>query len=274
MRSKKFNKDFPTHLYKYYTFNDYFKDILFKNEIYFSTPINFNDPFDRGIDLNFKIKNKNKLKKYLVNLVLQSKESLQGNELETNAEEFIDNNYELFDPNIDENEKNYRLNYISFVKRSGVCCFSEKKKNILMWSHYANKHRGFCVEFNFQKLNDALVSYNRKKNKYVYLQKVIYRKTYPQLSAINEDHMVDSLFIKSSDWKYESEWRAVYSEGNGEKLRLPKDVISAIYLGLELQDKEYTIIKDAMAKNKIIDSIYRAKKVKTKFSLKYERITM
>ncbi|WP_349393654.1 DUF2971 domain-containing protein, partial [Clostridium perfringens] len=33
-----------------------------------------------------------------------------------------------------------------------ICSFSECKDNILMWSHYSNCHKGFCIEYDFSKL--------------------------------------------------------------------------------------------------------------------------
>ena len=31
--------------------------------------------------------------------------------------------------------------------KSGVTCFSEERDNIIMWSHYANSHKGICLGF-------------------------------------------------------------------------------------------------------------------------------
>jgi hypothetical protein len=49
------------------------------------------------------------------------------------------------------NYKNFRneINRITekFLQNSYVTCFSEKKDNFLMWSHYASKHMGISLEF-------------------------------------------------------------------------------------------------------------------------------
>lgn len=37
-----------------------------------------------------------------------------------------------------------------FLKNSYVNCLSETNDNFLMWSHYASKHSGVCLEFNFK----------------------------------------------------------------------------------------------------------------------------
>ena len=34
----------------------------------------------------------------------------------------------------------------------GVICFSGRWDSVLMWSHYANYHKGFCLGFNLEKL--------------------------------------------------------------------------------------------------------------------------
>jgi hypothetical protein len=36
-----------------------------------------------------------------------------------------------------------------------VTCFSEEKDNVLMWSHYAENHSGFCIEYNFKSLGPS-----------------------------------------------------------------------------------------------------------------------
>ena len=54
-------------------------------------------------------------------------------------------------------------NKINLYER-GVCCFSEKKDDILMWSHYADGHKGFCLEFITPKHNrDQEVIYNQER---------------------------------------------------------------------------------------------------------------
>lgn len=42
-----------------------------------------------------------------------------------------------------------------------LACFSETYKSILMWSHYANNYKGFCVEYNFKELglNNAVTRF-------------------------------------------------------------------------------------------------------------------
>src|SRR5260221_11935201 len=39
--------------------------------------------------------------------------------------------------------------YDSFKKSLCVCCFSKNMNEILMWSHYADNHKGVCLEWDF-----------------------------------------------------------------------------------------------------------------------------
>lgn len=39
------------------------------------------------------------------------------------------------------------------MKNTGVLCFSTKRDSVLMWSHYADEHRGFNIKF---KIHDYI----------------------------------------------------------------------------------------------------------------------
>lgn len=45
------------------------------------------------------------------------------------------------------------------MQHQGIACFSAKVDDLLMWSHYADGHRGFCLEFegSYPPLSKALL---------------------------------------------------------------------------------------------------------------------
>lgn len=47
-----------------------------------------------------------------------------------------------------------------FLANSHVTCFSETNDNFLMWSHYASKHSGVCLEFSL--INEGLFPYAKR----------------------------------------------------------------------------------------------------------------
>jgi hypothetical protein len=41
-----------------------------------------------------------------------------------------------------------------FLENSHACCFSESNNDFLMWSHYASKHSGICLEFSIDSSSE------------------------------------------------------------------------------------------------------------------------
>jgi len=114
----------------------------------------------------------------------------------------------------------------------GILSFTEDYNNPLMWSHYADEHKGVVVEFDFNKpfFMDSFRNINGRTSRFgeSYLadffefpEKVNYRRELPsferpELSApesIDEFHWKKFnrtvLFTKANDWIYEKEHRSI-----------------------------------------------------------------
>ena len=147
-----------------------------------------------------------------------------------------------------------------------ITCFSKKSDEILMWSHYANKHTGFCVEYDFSKCTNwaALIT----------LFPVIYSKSRPHFPmsifeqsnnfkdiTVKEDNdsiisLIRLLLIKSDIWSYEEEWRIIGLQNQLiDKHLLELDIVTKIYLGANISEKNEKEIVD-IAKSKGIP-VYR-----------------
>jgi hypothetical protein len=88
--------------------------------------------------------------------------------------------------------------------------------NILMWSHYAENHRGVCLEF------DASVRL------FGSAMAVQYRKDYPSftVNVQNADGVLQTILTKSDVWSYENEFRIVGAiRGNGLPIELDGDYL-------------------------------------------------
>jgi hypothetical protein len=82
----------------------------------------------------------------------------------------------------------------------GVICFSKNWHNPVLWSHYADKHRGICLGF---KIDDALaihIKYDAKR-----LVHDLHGSF--QAGTLDEAIMLRVLQTKFEDWKYEDEVR-------------------------------------------------------------------
>ena len=144
--------------------------------------------------------------------------------------------YEIFQ----EGLKKFRDKDMQYL---GVFSMSQIKDNILMWSHYANQHKGFCIEF--VRLPDNLLG------NIEVTQPVNYHCDYPEVNPLdssgNIDHSIFNkmLFVKAKDWAYEKEWRLTYDEGDREE-PLPAD-ISSIIFGLRMPDEHKNTIRNILA---------------------------
>ncbi|GGQ32381.1 DUF2971 domain-containing protein [Shewanella litoralis] len=86
----------------------------------------------------------------------------------------------------------------------GVLSLTENNSNLLMWSHYARSHKGFCV--GFDKKSDFFNQTRSRKDEFYHLRKVEYCKDRP-ISRLTQLSGVELLLIKSEAWQYEQEWR-------------------------------------------------------------------
>ena len=131
-----------------------------------------------------------------------------------------------------------------------VACFCEEPTNILMWSHYANKHTGFCVEYDFKALFEKFdfdqsfcpVVYSKKRVSVVAPNKI--KKNFYKGYDSNIIYCMDSVFTKSNIWSYEKEWRKVVM--NQKDIDEFNDClkISKVYLGANISSSNKKKILD------------------------------
>jgi len=84
-------------------------------------------------------------------------------------------------------------------EKFGLICFAESWSNPVMWSHYADKHRGVCLGFDVP--DKYLI-----KVKYINSRLAIEFDDNEQ-ENINSDFVQKLFSTKFSDWEYEKEWR-------------------------------------------------------------------
>ncbi len=146
-----------------------------------------------------------------------------------------------------------------------VTCLSEKMDCPLMWSHYANKHYGFCAEYDFtpstpwvyRKYPDLALAqaflfpvhyskdrplisntlFNAKT-----MIKLMKTKTLPQETMIK---ILLGLLYKSEEWAYEREWRILlFSEGESTmKLPSPRRIFIGANMGEIAKEKIMSVAK-------------------------------
>ena len=190
----------PNFLFKY---GPMFRveDVIRLGHLYFAPPAIFNDPFDCGIHLKFELGKKDRYRHYGEML---RKEGM-NRAARRRATKEVDPSNELFTASYEQTVKQFR-------DRTGVLCLTEIEDDILMWSHYAEKHTGVCFKFG----TDAEFFHP--------VQQVVYSHLYPtftrHFAQLVEDlsksasvaesarKEINQLFLTKADhWKYEREWR-------------------------------------------------------------------
>jgi len=155
-------------------------------------------------------------------------------------------------------------------QRYGVCCFTTQPDSTVMWSHYADHHKGICLEFATD--NDVVSS----------ALKVEYFDEYPflDLSDDSAEQNLLPLISKSSDWAYEDEYRLVAQEraaalGTGSLmmddhlLRLPPSAIKSVIVGCAMPDHARDELRQILAQTGGTLEIKRAIRIRD-----YYRVTI
>ncbi len=135
-----------------------------------------------------------------------------------------------------------RSHLIERINRRTYFCVSHSEKddiitNIKMWSHYADSHKGFCIEYN-ENLLDGLHKSNEWNESAVanIALEVAYLDEMPDMISDDNKTLRDIIQTKYSDWHEEKEIRLVYRGINGLK-DIPEGAVEAIYLGCNISPR-------------------------------------
>ncbi|HCE2445491.1 TPA: DUF2971 domain-containing protein [Vibrio parahaemolyticus] len=146
-----------------------------------------------------------------------------------------------------------------------IHCLSADYKNLLMWSHYADSHRGICIEYTSYTereidellkeepenvtsdmlciINNAIeVKYSSQDeiNEYLSLFPQSDRDMYLYISGMTKEDgtkaigkVIDGLVIKHESWSYEKEFRIIATKNKNNKV-YPPGKITRIYFGANM----------------------------------------
>jgi hypothetical protein len=141
-----------------------------------------------------------------------------------------------------------------------VCSFSQYKNNILMWSHYADYHKGFCIEYNFYDVFPRFGS--------------VFPVTYDNDVIERSNNDIRFMLRKSEDWSYEYEWRIINVNENNRTLysliNMPKP--KSIYLGCKIENGLKGYLTKYCKDNNI--KLYQSKIKRDKYGLDFDEINL
>jgi len=244
------SKELPRFIYKYFTDKDNrLKDALNNQAIWFSNPLNFNDPFDCQlvVDTNNTDEEILRYADYLCN--------------KTSDADRLKVKLNLL--NADFRHKNTNENIQNVTSKAGVSCFSKVNDSILMWAHYSNSHKGYCLKFDLLKATQF------------FMVPVIveYKKEYPYFNYLRDWNRIFNFNFgnKFCDWEYEKEIRIVRQEqGN---IKINPEAIVEISFGINCTDSNIKKIKK-ICKSKEYNHItfQKARRKKLEFGIEFDEI--
>jgi hypothetical protein len=271
-------EDLPKHLYKFRIIEDpHHKRMLMHNELFFTSPKQFNDPFDSTIPVRYDEGTREEIVNYWAEHLSITRPELSQEERERDATELYESGRFRSPQSIEKIEE---IITDRVYKDIGVFSLSGHYENILLWSHYADKHKGFCVEFDARRLYLFCIKYlkdlesqSRRGFQSIIFRNVTYAEKYPVLNAYRielAERTLTQLLTKSNDWWYEQEYRIVWFHGADKKLIIDDGIISKVILGCQMFGPDREEIISILKSRSDRIPLLRAKKKLDSFGLDFE----
>ncbi|MCA6969225.1 DUF2971 domain-containing protein [Pectobacterium carotovorum] len=205
-------------------------ETLLENKIYCSNPADFNDPWDMK-PLVKQITNERDRSEFITYLRNGITEEKTARFVEENL-----NNHVW----IDEFARDLVLGHWRTLETIfRVYCLTSKPDNLLMWSHYANNHRGICLEF------------DTKNAVFGSAWKVEYHDEYPYTLWDDNYDVMRTALTKAKCWAYEGEYRILPKTecvnnflshqlrvNSDNKLSFPSDALKSVIVGCKANYEE------------------------------------
>jgi hypothetical protein len=236
--------DNPAHFYKCRALGEAkerTRAIVTNSEIWFSRPMDFNDPFDCAAGFSMAAPRR-VYREYMLQL-LKDKGGVVGRAARRrwlagifrdatkrqNAPEFIATMRDATRLSINE---------------AGVLSLSTRADSVLMWSHYSASHTGVCLRFSGAKWAFPFRA----------AQRVRYCTERPVVNPVvdDADTIVDKGILSKADfWAYEEEWRVVSHPGSPIRpgggfglITYAPQALDGIILGARMSDANAAEVAD------------------------------
>ncbi|EGQ8609177.1 DUF2971 domain-containing protein [Vibrio parahaemolyticus] len=266
-------------IYKFFPYNPHDLDTLANNYLWFSRFSDFNDPFedvfiDNVLDTEIPPYNESEA---IELLKLANQGSASPIQIEQSLTQLalqgeLRAKYEYMLSSTIDHAKSI---FADYVENSRLCCFAKDDieaeapalQNKLMWSHYGNGMRGYCIEFDrsalIKSIHDSigdLVGYtdmlygNLVKQSH---HSILHQTVLGMFGKKSGIGIGDLVTTKSSEWAYEKEFRLQVENVNMVQFD-PKCILS-VTVGFKMPESKFTTLQSVLRGNTGIDCpIFRA----------------
>lgn len=243
----------PPRLYKYRHLNEWTISIIVNSAVYFSTADGFNDPFDCRLRYSYDGTD-TEWREALESLLRRTSPQLSSAEVSMMVTAKMNAGHHRNEPALD-----HVWDGIQSVQRpkNGILCLAASPKNILMWSHYADNHKGCCLEF------------STEEQPFSHALPVNYLPEYPSNRLVDfiggssdqvyDEHAKLTTYTKSDLWRYEAEWRVrSFPQGSG-LYKFDERLLTGIVFGYRMADDHKEMLRKMVSGRKPKVNLFQAR---------------
>jgi len=259
-----FDEENVIYRYKYLPFTEGALKAITESTMKFTCPLEFNDPFDcnpyydKSSITDYPKIRPDLYKRTTQHLGLSPAKRIQAKgKIAANLKNSIDIGKFRYD----------------LIKNVGIVCLSKDGLNVLMWSHYADFHRGVVLEFRIPimgtKKDVALINERLTPFPVVYSS----QRPHIKLGLEKGNKIVEKLVLtKSHHWKYEEEERAIdQSRGPGIYHYHRDEILCSVIAGMMISNKNYeklqTLVANTSKETTLDLQLYKAESINDEYRL-------
>ena len=227
-----------SRLYKYRPFNTNTLQLLTRSNAYYANPRSFNDPFDCAptIDVDIDVTS---LEQLCCQMIKQTSSEAAA-KCKINEFRYLSEDREKF-----ETDTQAETALTGLLSRQiqdmvnaemggkGVLSLSARWQSLLMWSHYADEHRGICIEYDTTCFNHSGIEAVNYRAFRGIKASILARWKLDGCSVAYKTVHAAYFLTKSREWRYEAEWRDIHASSGVTESGLK---VSAIYFGHRCHD--------------------------------------
>lgn len=162
--------------------------------------------------------------------------------------ELIDIYFKSKAPDLGDTINEIIFAYIKRIKEFGIYSLSRNYNNELLWAYYANSQKGFCIEYDLEKLKQHELQGE-------FFCNVDYQSQIPIINFEDTTEPKESILTtkvlatKSKNWEHEDEYRMITGEVGIKHFY--NSSVKSIYFGSRAETETIKKVMDALKGRKI-----------------------
>ena len=270
------NSIIPSELFKYTKVRNA-KDLLYDNIMYLPQLSELNDPFEGSL-----LCDEGKVGDFYANCKID--EFMGYIEEELNGEDYDENHFKNLGKLLLRFQSHDKLSEIRNILTDEVyvICLSGRKDITSLWAHYADNHRGICIEYDLvntkTKLFKNLCFPIEYLDDYDFTKDIKYSFN---KNSFDYNLKIKPLLLKAKDWSYEEEWRIIFDDSIISEYKenfYPYEPYikflkpQKVYMGMDISEKDEKLIKNICKIKEI--PLFKAIKNKDEYKFDFDEVVI